>query len=401
MSTPVISRQMSQLLASLSAFFAFATDSTWARRRFEPGVADFTIGNPHEMPLPAVAAALQRWSAPQDKDWFGYKMSEPAAVAAVAASLRERRGVAFAAEDIIMTTGGFAGLSVALRAVVDAGDEVIFISPPWFFYAPLIAATGATPVRVKVRPDDFDLDLAAIETAITPRTRAIIVNSPHNPTGMIYPPATLAALGHLLTAASARHGRPIWLLSDEAYSRIIFDGRPYPSPTSFYPYSFLIYTYGKTLLTPGQRLGYLALPPELPAGERAALRPAITMAQVVTGYAWPNAVMQYALPELERLSIDVGHLQRKRDRLVAALRALGYHVHVPQGTFYLLVQSPLADDLAFAEALAARDVFVLPGTICEAPGYFRLSLTANEAMIERALPVFAAAIEQTAGTGRP
>src|SRR5262249_26973476 len=223
-------------------------------------------------------------------------------------------------------------------------------------------------------------------------TRAIIVNSPNNPTGRIYPPETLKQLATVLSTGSERNNRTIYLLSDEAYSRIIFDGRRYDSPTAFYPYALLLYTYGKTLLTPGQRMGYIALPPSMP--DREQLRQALFLAQVITGYAFPNALLQHALPDLESLSIDIAHLQRKRDHLTAALGNMGYKVNLPEGTFYLLAHSPMADDQAFAEILAEQNVFVLPGTVVELPGYFRISLTANDEMIERALPGFQAALER-------
>ncbi len=175
--------------------------------------------------------------------------------AVVAASLSRRLGRLFEAEDICLTTGGFAGLAVALAALVDPGEEVIFVSPPWFFYELLIGAAGAVPVRVEADPRTFDLDPVAVAAALTPRTRAVIVNSPNNPTGKIYPPETLAVLASVLDAASARSDRPIYVLSDEAYSRIVFDGRSCPSPTSYYAHSLLIYTCGKTLLTPGHPPG--------------------------------------------------------------------------------------------------------------------------------------------------
>ena len=347
------------------------------------------LGNPHEPPLPAFTAALQKWSEPQSNDWYAYKENESASQAIVAKSLRQRRGQPFEPDDIFLTNGAFAALSVVLTAIIDPGDEVIFISPPWFFYESLIAATGATPVRVKCNLETFDLDLAAIEMALTERTRAIMINSPNNPTGKIYPAETLEGLAALLTAASERIGRTIYILSDEAYWRIIYDGRKYPSPTAFYPNSFLLYTYGKTLLTPGQRLGYAALPSTMPRREQ--LRPALFASQLVTGFAFPNALLQHALPDIEELSIDVDHLQHKRDRLVAALRHMGYDLNMPEGTVYLLARSPLADDLAFIQQLADYDVFCLPGTVFELPGYFRISLTANDQMIEQALPGFAAA----------
>lgn len=245
---------------------------------------------------------------------------------------------------------------------------------------------GGQPVRVRVDPVTFDLDLDAIAAAITPRTRAIIVNSPNNPTGRIYPRETLRALSDLLAEASARQGRPIYLLSDEAYSRIVFDGRTYPSPTEVYPYTLLIYTYGKTLLAPGQRIGFIALPPMMP--ERDTLREALVTAQVLTGFTFPNALLQHALAEIDQLSIDIRHLQVRRDRLVGALREAGYEVHVPEGTFYLLPRAPIADDLDFSQVLLRHNILCLPGSVTEMPGYFRLSMTASDEMIERALPGF-------------
>ena len=371
---------------STQRVFEFFTQSTYARHQFDPGIADFAVGNPHEMPLTRFVEALQGASTPQNKDWFAYKMNEPSSQEIVAASLRETHQLDFEPNDILMTNGAFAALSVALNAITDPGDEVIFISPPWFFYEPLILAVNALPVRVKVSAESFDLDIDAIAAAITPKTRAIIVNSPNNPTGKIYSPETLMRLAAVLIEASQRNGRSIYLLSDEAYRRIVYDGTTFHSPAAFYPNTVVLYTYGKTLLTPGQRLGYIALPPTMP--EREMLRNALWMAQIIVGYAFPNALLQHALPELEKLSIDVEHLQEKRDKLVAALRGMGYDLHVPQGTFYLLPHSPIDDDLAFLELLAKEKVFCLPGTVVEMPGYFRISLTANDEMIERALPGF-------------
>ncbi len=396
MATSPYSQQVGSLLEQLGPLFSFMTRSPWAQRQGDPTICDFVVGNPHDMPLPGFVDALQRWSVPRTKDWFAYTLGEQPARAAIAASLRERRQLPFDEEDVFITNGGFAAIAVALRAIIDPGDEVIFLSPPWFFYELLIQASGAVPVRVKVNLATFDLDLEAIAAAITPRTRAIIVNSPHNPTGVIYPPETLEHLARLLTAASARNSRALFILSDEAYSRIVFGGRPYFSPAAFYPNTFVLYTYGKTLLAPGQRLGYIALPPSMPGREQ--LRPAILLAQFMTGFAVANALLQHALPELETLSIDVGHLERKRDRLLEALRELGYDVHTPAGTFYLLPRSPWADDRAFVELLGRHDVFVLPGALVELPGYFRISLTANDDMIDRAIPGFAAALEQARAT---
>jgi aspartate aminotransferase len=396
MTSPRLSPRITAAIGAMAPFLRFMQTSTWSRRDpDDPDTCDFVVGNPHEMPLPEFVAALERHVPPRDERWFAYKTNEDEPRRIVADALRTQRGLPFESDDVFLTNGAFAALSVALATLVGTDDEVVFISPPWFFYESIIAAYGATPVRVRVDPVTFDLDLDAIAAALTPRTRAIIVNSPHNPTGRIYGPDASSALAEILTAASARFRHPIYLLSDEAYSRIVFDGRRFVSPTAAYPWSMILYTYGKTLLTPGQRIGYIALPPALP--DRPALREGLFAAQLVTGFAFPNALLQHALADLERLSIDVARLQRRRDRMVEALTGMGYEVHVPEGTFYVMVRTPEADDRAFCERLAAHRVFVLPGSVVEMPGTFRLSLTANDAMVERSLAGFAAAFRDVRG----
>jgi aspartate aminotransferase len=267
---------------------------------------------------------------------------------------------------------------------------VIYNLPPWFFYETLIVEAGLVPVAVHYHPVTFDVDLEAIEAAITPRTRVVIINTPCNPTGKIFPPETLKSLGDLLERASQRVGRTVYLLSDEPYSRIVFDGRSFCSPTEFYPATILSYSYGKVLLAPGERIGFLAWTPKMP--RREELRQNLFVAQNSIGYAYPNAVLQHAIGDLDRLSIDIEHLQCKRNRMVEALREMGYSVHVPEGTFYLLPKSPIDDDVKFTSILGKHNVLVCPGSLLRANGYFRISLTANDGMIERALPSFAAAI---------
>lgn len=393
MNNSAIAQKIIDIQRRLGAVIPVITDPEFNRRNEIPESCDFMFGNPQEMPLPGYAETLQHWATPHNKDWFAYKMNEPQAQEVIAESLRKRQGIAYQPGDVTLTTGAFSALAISLTAVVNPGDEVIFLSPPWFFYETLILGTGGNPVRVKVDAKTFDLDLNAIQATITDKTRAIIVNSPNNPTGRIYPPQALAELARLLTSAQKRTQRPIYLLSDESYNRIVFDGRRYPSPTAHYPFSFLIYTYGKTLLTPGQRIGYIALPPDMP--ERETMRSALLTAQFTLGWPFPNAIMQYALPELEQLSIDIPHLQRKRDRMVKALGEMGYDLHTPEGTFYLMPRSPLADDLAFTRLLMKHKIYCLPGAAFEMPGYFRISLTANDDMIERSLPGFEAALQAT------
>ena len=388
-----VSRLVDEVVREHAIFLGFFERYT---ARGANAIADFVAGNPQEMPLDGFVNTLRRWTTPTSKDHFAYKQNVPEAVRAVRASLAKRRGIQFAADDIFMTTGAFGALSISIRILCDPGDEVIYLSPPWFFYRGMIRTNGAVPVRVPVDEKTWDIPIDKVDAAITSKTRAIIVNSPCNPTGRMYPRADLDKLGAVLTAASKRTGRPIFLISDEAYSRILFDGAHYISPTESYPHSLLIYTYGKQLLTPGERIGYIALPPTMPIASRETLRNAITMTQVLLGWMWPNAILQYATAELEELSIDIPHLQRKRDRMVKGLRDAGYTLNVPDGTFYILVDSPWPDADAFVEHLASQRVLVLPGATFEMPKHFRISVTASDEMIERSLPVFAAAIKQPA-----
>jgi aspartate aminotransferase len=370
----------------------FFEESRYFERYGDPQSLFLAMGDPHELPPAGYVEAIREQLEPRRPTWFSYKTSIPEAQEAVATSLRRWRGLPFEAADVALTTGAFGAIAAAMTALLDPGDEVIINTPPWFNYDGMALARSAVPVKVPTRAD-FDLDLAAVEMAITPATRLVIVNTPNNPTGRVYPAATLEALAELLTRASARHGRTIYLLADEPYSRLVFDGRPFVSPSAFYPDTVITYSYGKVLLTPGQRIGWLASAPAMAEGRRLALREAVQMAQIVNGFIFPNAVMQYALPKLDALSIDLAALQRKRDRLVEALRAAGYELQVPEGTFYLLPKSPIADDWAFCRLLAERGLTVLPGSVCEAPGTFRIAFTATEEMIERAIPIFTAGID--------
>jgi aspartate aminotransferase len=278
---------------------------------------------------------------------------------------------------------------VAFRLLLDAGDEAVICEPAWFCYEPMLLAADAVPRKVALAQPRFDLDLEAIDAAIGPRTRLVIVNTPHNPTGRIYGREALAALAELLGRASDRIGHRIFLLSDEPYRRLRFDGRGFVSPAAVYPWTLVSYSYGKVLLAPGQRLGYLAISPLMPAADRQALRDAMFATQMAIGWCFPNAVMQYALPQIDRLTIDVEALARRRDLLTEVLSKAGHGVLAPEGTFYLWVKWAGADPEQQWNALADRDVFVMPGSVMNAPDYFRISLTASDEMVARALPAFA------------
>jgi aspartate aminotransferase len=391
MTTVETTRFRQRMHDSAAPFLRFYS-GPFSRLNAEPDVANFAVGNPQQMPLPDYVSALQRALVPQDKDWFAYKISEPTSQRTVAATLARRTGLDWDPADVAMTNGGFAAIAVAMRTLVDPGDEVIFLSPPWFFYEMLILAAGGEPVRVTLDPPAFDLDVERIAAAIGPRTRAVMVNSPHNPSGRVYTADDLRRLAEALTGASARVGHPIWIVSDEPYNRILFDGRDFTSPAQVYAHTLITYSYGKTLLAPGQRIGFITVPPTL--AERAEIRDEVFIQQLAGGFAFPNALLQHALADLEKLSIDIGALERRRDRLVPALRDMGYECSMPEGTFYAMARSPVPDDVAFGDTLARHRVLVLPGTIVEVPGWFRISLTASDEMVEDGIPRFAAARDE-------
>ncbi|CAN7330095.1 aminotransferase class I/II-fold pyridoxal phosphate-dependent enzyme [Rhizobium sp. LjRoot258] len=361
-----------------------------------PDACDFMFGNPQEPPLRGLVDALVRHAEPQDVHWFGYQKYDALARETVARKLSETRGRSYEPADIAITAGGFGAIAAALLAVLEVGDEVIYPRPGWFAYGAQIRGAAGTPVAVDLSPVNFDLDIEKIAASITSRTRVVVVNTPHNPTGRIFPRAQLDALADMLAAASERHGKVIYLLADEPYARLVFGGNAHISPAESYPHTLIAYSYGKTLLAPGERLGWLALGADMPEADRMRLREAVDIAQVSHGWAFAGRTLQRALPDLEKLCIDVTALERRRDRMVEGLRAAGYDLPVPEGTFYLIPRSPIPDDMAFAARLAADGVWVLPGSVAQLPGRLRISLTANDVMVERSLPVFAQAIREVA-----
>ena len=360
-------------------------------------VADLTFGNPHEPPLPDLVRALRTHIEPKSPDWFAYKFSEEEPRRVIAEGLRAELGLNFAPEDIAMTLGAYGAIALAFSILLDPGDECIIPVPGWFLYETTLSLNHAVAVKIPLRNADFDLDIAAIGAAITARTRIVIVNTPHNPTGVIYSRERLRELATLLHSKSAEFGRPIFILSDEPYRRIRFDGAAFTSPAEVYPWTLIDYSFAKVLLAPGLRLGYLAICPDMPADARETLRATAERVQLSSGCAFPDAILQYAVKDLEKVSIDVPTYQRKRDRLYNTLTQWGYELTKPAGAFYLWGKAPGGDALAFTSALAKRGVYVMPGTLFERPGDFRISLTGTHDMIEASLPAF----EALAGMSAP
>ena len=391
MSSSPVSNKIASMGGTMMPVINFFENSKWSKQNTEPDICDFTLGNPHDTPLKDYVGALQNSLVPQNKDWYAYKQSVPEAQEFIAQTVSAYLDHTFYAEDICITNGAFAALNVVIKTIVDAGDEIIFISPHWFAYEGLIIGAGGKAVNVTIDQETFDLDLNAIQQAISPRTRGVIINTPHNPTGKIYSRDVLTKLAKILTTASQQNGRAIYLISDEAYHQIIFDGNEFVSPATIYPNTFLIYTYGKVHLTPGQRIGYIALPPEME--NRDQVRASTNLMQIFSGWSYANAILQYAIPDLVKLSIDIEQLQWRRDFLMSELAKLGYETNNPNGTFYLIVRSPIEDDWAFVEQLANHKVFAFPGVTFGLPGYFRLSLTANDDMVRRSIAGFSKAMQ--------
>jgi aspartate aminotransferase len=384
-------RRVDMLRDAVAPFMRFF-NGPYAALEKDPATANFAVGNPHEFAMPSYVRAVRDSIEPRDKDWFAYKMSEPESQRVVAGTMSRLTGLDWDPDDVQMTNGGFAAIAIALRTLLASGDEAIFLSPPWFFYEQLILAADATPVRVRLDMPDCAIDTTAIEGAITPRTRVVVLNSPHNPSGRVVSVVELQALAELLTRKSAENGRSIFIVSDEPYRRIVFDGREYHSPAEFYANTFVTYSYGKQLLAPGMRIGYVTWPPNMPDRER--IRDDAVITQFAAGFSFPNADLQHALAELEPMCVDLRALERRRDRLVTALREMGYEATWPEGTFYVMASSPLRDDEAFARILNRHHVLVLPGTIVETPGWFRISLTASDDMVEKGISSFRSALDE-------
>ncbi|HEY5519582.1 MAG TPA: aminotransferase class I/II-fold pyridoxal phosphate-dependent enzyme [Candidatus Limnocylindrales bacterium] len=384
-------RRADALRQTIAPFLRFFTGA-YDKLEKDPDTANFAVGNPHEFAMPGYVDALRDNLEPRNKDWYAYKLSEPEATSVVARTMSELTGLDWDPLDVNMTNGGFAALAVSLRTLLEPTDEAVFLSPPWFFYEQLIVAADATPVRVKLELPDCPIDTALIEPAITPRTKLLILNSPHNPSGRVVSLDELNALAELLTRKSNEYGHPIYIVSDEPYRRIVFDDRAFHSPAEVYPNTIVTYSYGKQLLAPGMRIGYFTWPPNMPNREK--LRDDAFVTQFAAGYSFPNADLQHALAEIEPQCISIAALEARRTKLIGAMREMGFETTWPQGTFYVMARSPLADDEAFAAILARHKVLVLPGTVVEVPGWFRISLTASDKMVDDGIEGFRAAFNE-------
>lgn len=359
------------------------------KRIHGPGkVFDFSIGNPDVPPPAAFQKVLEEEAARTDPMIHCYMPNSGLEETrqALADSYQERHSLPFTANDIIMTSGAGGGLNVVLKALLEPGDEVIVLAPFFVEYGFYVANHGGSMVVSETTPE-FLPDLADLEARITPRTRAVLVNSPNNPTGVVYSAATMQALADLLAAASKRLDRTIYLLSDEPYREVIFDGLTYPSPFAAYSETVVVTSNSKDLSLAGERIGHIAISPAATA--RRQLFGAFTFCNRILGFVNANALMQRVVARLQGISVDPKIYQRRRDLLCTALSDMGYEFVRPQGAFYLFPRSPLPDDTAFANVLRRYRVIVVPGSGFRRAGHFRISFAAPDDVIERSLDSFA------------
>ncbi|MBW2617571.1 MAG: pyridoxal phosphate-dependent aminotransferase [Deltaproteobacteria bacterium] len=382
---------------------AMIEGQSWIRKMFTEGarlkaeygpenVFDFSLGNPDPPPPAQFYQVLQEVAA-DEKLSHGYMPNSgwPQVCQSVADYLTKEQGLALGAKNIIMTVGAAGGLNVILKALLDPGDEVVTPTPYFVEYAAYAENHAGRLVTAPSLPD-FHLDLKAMEAALGERSRAVLINSPHNPTGVVYSAEELAQLAQVLERASQRFNRRIYLIADEPYRKIIYDDLKAPSVWQAYPHSMIVASYSKDLSLAGERIGFLAVSPG--AEDAEMIVAASTLANRILGYVNAPSLMQLVVGQLQGVSVDVSIYQRRRDLLCEGLTRLGYEHTLPQGAFYLFPKSPLPDDVEFTRRLAEERILVVPGVGFGAPGYFRISYCVAEETIRRSMEGFARVIEK-------
>ncbi len=391
-------------MAVAQKILEFMENASWIRKMFEEGtrlkqihgadkVFDFSLGNPNVPPPDVVHVKLRELVAGLTPGMHGYMPNAglPDTRAAVAAQLSKEKGIALAAEQVVMTCGAAGGLNIILKSLLDPGDEVLTPIPCFVEYG-FYADNHGGILKTVPTHDDFTLNLEALEQHIGARTKVVLINSPNNPTGQIYSAASLAQLGELLRQRSREYSRPIYLVSDEPYCKIVYDGNEVPSIFAFYENSLIASSYSKDLSLPGERLGFVVVHPE--SADMSALVGALTLANRILGFVNAPALQQRLITGLQGVCVDVSLYRRKRDRLVASLRAAGYDLINPPGAFYLFPKSPMADDVAFVRLLQEENILVVPGSGFLGPGHFRIAYCVDDRTIEGALPGFQRALER-------
>jgi len=362
------------------------------RERGADAVFDFSLGNPDVEPPQTVLNALRRTAEASRPGSHGYMPNPgyPQLREAVASKLKRETGLEFTAEDVFMTVGSAGACNVILKSILDPGDEVIVLMPCFSEYQFYIANHGGVMVPVETDAE-FLPDVERIRAAITPRTRALILNTPNNPTGRVYPESVLRDL----QAALERAPQPITVISDEPYKSFVYDGKRQPEVASFLHNTAICNSWSKSLGLPGERIGYLALSPRLDGN--AELRRACAFSNRILGFINAPAIWQWVMLESLDAVVDAAPYEQKRNVLCDALAAIGYEVRRPEGSFYIFLKTPIADDLRFVGMLAEQGVLAVPGRGFGRTGYIRLSLTIPLETIERSIGGFERAFHSAVG----
>ena len=380
------------------------TKSSWIRKMFEDGIRlnrqfgaenvfDFSLGNPNVPPPPALRQAILDVAKDERPGVHAYMPNAgyPETRAAVASRVSRDHGVKLAADHVIMTCGAAGALNVILKTLLDPGDEVIIPAPYFVEYGSYVDNHGGA-VRLVRSKEDFSLDLWAIEEAVTERTKAVLINSPNNPTGRVYDETSIRALASLLGDKGNKIGRAIYLVSDEPYDKIVYDGVKVPSLLKAYRNSLVANSYSKTLSIPGERIGFIAVNPE--ADSLDLLLGGLVMCNRTLGFVNAPAFIQRVLPKVLDVEVNVAEYRRKRDLLCDGLAACGYEFTKPEGAFYLFPKSPIEDDVEFVRALQRKNILTVPGSGFGAPGYFRIAYCVEDRTIVDSLKGFGEVIRQ-------
>lgn len=376
--------------------------SSFIRKMFEQGarlkaqvgddnVFDFSIGNP-DLPPPrefydVLIGLVAAREGPHGylADSAGFRETRQA----VAKTITREQGVEIKDDHIVMTCGAAGGLNTVFRTILNPGDEVIAPKPYFVEYGFYIENCCGKMVTVATGAD-FSLNTENIEAAINEKTRAVLINSPNNPTGKIYSENEIKALSSVLKRCSEVYRRPIYLLSDEPYRNIVYDGIRLPSVFKHYYQSVVISSYSKTLSIAGERIGYVAVNPS--CNGVGALVAGLVLSNRILGFVNAPALMQRVIAKMPAVSVDVDIYEKRRNVLMKGLEDAGYSFVKPQGAFYLFCKSPIADDIRFVKHLQERNILVVPGSGFGGPGYFRISYAVPESVIKKSLPGFALAL---------
>lgn len=352
-------------------------------------VFDFSIGNP-SVPAPASvnenAMRLIRDLDPVLLHGYTSAPGDTFVRNVLAESVNRRQGTDFAAHNLYLTMGAAAALCCCFHALSCPGDEFVVLAPFFSEYRVFIEGAGAKMVVVPADIETFQINFAALEQAITPCTKGVVVNSPNNPSGAVYSEDTVKKLAALLESKSAEYGHPIYLVSDEPYREIVYDGAEVPYLTKYYPNTLVCYSYSKSLSVPGERIGYVAVPPEMPDWERVYA--AVAGAGRSLGYVNASSLFQQVIAACAEDCADISVYAANRRLLLDGLRDMGFVCVEPKGTFYLFPRSLEPDAVAFSERAKAHDLLIVPGDGFGCPGHVRISYCVPTERIKRALPVF-------------